>query len=378
MGVLRGNHSGFWFIGPLAKRSTFALFPLLTFGSLALVPSPASASTSSTFSGVAGASNNKPTVTTTSIKAELLAPTDVPAGWAPANNSSSSGKGAPPQCFAGLEGASNRSHNPSVSFEQGSDGPQFGETLVSAKGRAIALLGTLKSAMDSCGTISFNTGGQNAKIQIGDAPFPKIGDKSEAFKVLITASVFSVPGYIVASERKNNEVALYTYFALGGNASQSSLVRLAKDGEAKIEGKRSPDYRSAGPFTIGDTAKFDDGQGDRASITLVRVIDPAQGADQYTTPNAGDRFVTTEFKIVNTGKAFEPEPTSDTTVFDTASHSFSSTYQDVQACPAFASNFTLAPGETADGCVTFEIPMGSVLQKIQYSERAAVELQHVL
>lgn len=319
--------------------------------------------------GVAGASNSKPKVSTTAIKAQLLAPTDVPAGWAMASSSSSSGNGAPPQCFAGLEGTSNKSHNPSVKFEQGSNGPEFGETLVSARGKAIALLDTLKSAMDSCGTISFNTGGQDAKIQISDAPFPRIGDKSEAFKLLITASVFSVPGYIVATERKNNEVALYTYFALGGNASQASFVRLAKDGEAKIEGKVSPDYRSAGPFTMGQTAKFDDGQGDRASITLVRVIDPAQGADQYTTPSTGDRFVTTEFKIVNTGKTFAPEPTSDATVFDTASHSFSSTYQDVQGCPAFATNLTLAPSDTADGCVTFEIPTGSLLQKIQYSEQ---------
>ena len=104
--------------------------------------------------------------------------------------------------------------------------------------------------------------------------------------------------------------------------------------------------------------------------TLVRVVDPAQGADQYTTPSAGDRFVTTEFRIVNTGNAFQPEPTSDATVFDTASHSFSSTYQDVQGCPAFANNLTLTHGDTADGCVTFEVPTGSVLQKIQYSEQS--------
>jgi hypothetical protein len=322
-------------------------------------------------SGAAGASSNKAKVSTTLIKAQLLAATDVPAGWTLANNSSNSGSGAPPQCFAGLEGVSNKSHNPTVSFEQGSSGPQFGETLVSAKGKAVALLSVLKNAMDSCGTISFNTGGQNAKIQISDVSFPKIGDKSEAFKLLITASIFSVPGYIVATERKNNEVALFTYFALGGNASQSSLVRLAKDGEAKIEGTRSPDYRSVGPFTVGQTAKFDDGQGHSASITLVRVVDPAQGADQYTTPSAGDRFVTTEFKIVNTGNAFQPEPGSDATVFDTASHSFSSTYQEaVQGCPAFASNLTLTHDETADGCVTFEVPTGSVLQKIQYSEQS--------
>jgi Domain of unknown function (DUF4352) len=321
-------------------------------------------------SDVAEASSNKPKVAATSLKTQLLAASDVPAGWAPASDSSSSGDGAPPQCFAGLEGASNKSHNPSVSFEQGSDGPQFAEALVSAKGKAIALLSTLKSAMDSCGTISYNSGGENAKIQISDASFPKIGDQSEAFKLLITASIFSIPGYIVATERKNNEVALYTYFALGGNASESSLVRLVKDGEAKIEGKKSPDYRSAGPFTVGQTAKFNDGQGDSANITLVRVVDPAQGADQYTTPSAGGRFVTTEFKIVNTGKAFEPEPTSDVTVFDTASHSFSSTYQDVQGCPAFADNLTLAHGDTADGCVTFEIPTGSALQKIQYSEQS--------
>jgi hypothetical protein len=321
-------------------------------------------------SATAGATANKSKQAAVSLKSQLLAATDIPGGWAVATNSSSSSGSAPPQCFAGLEGATNKSHNPTVTFEKGTDGPEFGETLVAAKGKAIPLLAVLSSALNSCGTISYNSGGQDVKIQISSASLPRIGDRSQAFKLLVSASILSVPGYIIATEHKNNEVGIFTYIALSGNGGTSELVRLAKDAEAKIEGKKSPDYRSGGPFSVGQAAKFDDGQGNTATITLVRVIDPAQGADQYTTPSPGDRFVTAEFKILNTGNSFQPEPTSDATVFDTASHSYSSTYQDVQGCPAFASNLTLTGGETADGCVTFEIPTGSALQKVQYSEQS--------
>ena len=316
----------------------------------------------------AGATANKSKQAAVSLKSQLLAVTDVPGGWAVATNAPSSGGQAPPQCFAGLEGVS-KSHNPTVSFQKGSSGPQFGETLVASKGKAILLLAALSNAMNSCGTISYNSDGQNVSIKVSSTSFPKVGDRSEAFKLVVSASIFTVPVYIVATEHRNNEVAILAYSTLGGNGSPADLIRLAKDAEAKIEGKKSPDYRSGGPFTVGQAAKFDDGQGHTATITLVRVIDPAQGADQYTTPSPGDRFVTTEFKIVNTGNSFQPEPTTDATVFDTASHSYSSTYQEVQGCPTFASNLTLTHGETADGCVTFEIPTGSVLQKTQYSEQ---------
>jgi hypothetical protein len=37
--------------------------------------------------------------------------------------------------------------------------------------------------------------------------------------------------------------------------------------------------------------------GDKMTVTLTKVIDPAQGADQFTTPGNGNRFVGAIFTI---------------------------------------------------------------------------------
>ena len=257
-----------------------------------------------------------------------------------------------------------------MSFQQGEIGPQFSETLVAAKGGAAQLLASLVSAMNGCGTIQYSSNGMTATMTISPVRLSRVGDKSFGFKVLITASVFSVPFYLLASEVKNNTLAIFGYGGFGQSSiSTASLVRLAKDGIAKLQGKKSPDYVNNAPKAVGQSVKYDDGQGDTATVTLVRVIDPAQSSNQFETPEPGYRYVAAEFKIVNTGKAFEPEPTSDTTAFDSAAHSYNTWYSDIAGCPSFASNLTLNPGDVADGCVMFQVPSGAQISKIEYVEQ---------
>ena len=43
--------------------------------------------------------------------------------------------------------------------------------------------------------------------------------------------------------------------------------------------------------TVGDTLITDNQNGNQTKITLKAVIDPAQGSDQYNTPDPGKRFV---------------------------------------------------------------------------------------
>jgi hypothetical protein len=304
------------------------------------------------------------------LQSLLVATNDLPAGWSPSTSTGSSKSGPPPQCFAGLESTA-KNHNPTASFEKGTAGPQFSETLISARGRAKALLTAFSNAMNGCGTQSIQSGAESVSLTISPTSFRAIGDQSDAFKLDISASIISATGYIVATERRNNTVAILTYIDFGdGSPSISPLSHLATDAVDKLEGKRSPDFKSNAPLAVGQTAKFDDGQGDTASITLVRMVDPAMGADQYTTPSVGDRFVAAEFRIVNTGNEFEPEPSSDVTAFDAESHSYGTDYEGVQGCPGFAENLTLRKDDTADGCVVFDVPTATALTKVEYVEQS--------
>ena len=308
---------------------------------------------------------------TSGLGSKLLTVNDLPSGWSvgTSSSSSSSSSSPPPKCFAGL--SSSKSHNPHVEFQKGQDGPQLSETLVSAKGSASQLLATLDSALSSCGTIHYSSDGMNATIAISPVRAARVGDKSNAFKVVVSASILSLPFYVLASEVKNNALAIFTYGGFGQGASNTApLIQLAKDGVAKLQGKKSPDYGSNLPKAVGQSVKYDDGQGHSATVTLVRVIDPAQSSNQFETPESGDRYVAAEFKIVNTGAAFQPEPTSDATAFDSSAHSYSTSFADIANCPSFADNLTLNQGDVADGCVVFQVPASARISKIEYNEQS--------
>jgi hypothetical protein len=303
-----------------------------------------------------------------SLKARFLTANDLPPGWAPSSSSSSSSSGEPPKCFAGLSSSNN--HNPQVSFQKGENGPQFSEALVAAKGKAAQMLATFASAMNGCGTFHYSSEGMTATVTITPMKLARVGDKSTGFNMVVSVSIITLPVYILVSEVKNNTLALFAYSNFGQSSGSSDpLVRLAKDGMAKLQGKKSPDYSSNSPKAVGQSVRYDDGQGHTATVTLVRVIDPAQPANQYEAPDSGNRYVAAEFKIVNTGAAFQPSPTSNATAFDSASHSFNTGYADISGCPSFASNLTLNPGDVADGCVVFQVPSSAQITKIEYVEQ---------
>src|SRR5271167_3472396 len=53
----------------------------------------------------------------------------------------------------------------------------------------------------------------------------------------------------------------------------------------------------APPGKLGSQFDLKDGSGDAYRVTLVKVIDPARGADQFSPPDSGKRFVGLVFKI---------------------------------------------------------------------------------
>ncbi|MFI9782207.1 DUF4352 domain-containing protein [Kitasatospora sp. NPDC051984] len=105
-----------------------------------------------------------------------------------------------------------------------------------------------------------------------------------------------------------------------------------------------------------------------ADVTLVKVVDNSEGADEYTKPADGKRFVSVQFRIKATGSAaYADAPANSAKVLDDKGQGYSSTVADTKAGPEFPVPANIAPGETALGFITFEIPADAKLDKIQFA-----------
>ncbi|HET8992122.1 MAG TPA: DUF4352 domain-containing protein [Candidatus Saccharimonadales bacterium] len=121
---------------------------------------------------------------------------------------------------------------------------------------------------------------------------------------------------------------------------------------------------------VGATISLTGQSGSGADVTLVQVLDPATGADQYTTPDAGNRFVGVQLRIKNTSTTAESiAPDNDVTLFDTKGQSYSPDIADSLAnCQGFANGGpNLGPGESALGCETFQIPTTDTVAKVEFT-----------
>ena len=63
------------------------------------------------------------------------------------------------------------------------------------------------------------------------------------------------------------------------------------------------------------------------TVTLTKVIDPAQGADQYTTPNNGFRFVGAVFTLSGVSGTFSDDANTDATLVGSNGQSYTADFK---------------------------------------------------
>ncbi|GAA2752946.1 hypothetical protein GCM10010440_70990 [Kitasatospora cinereorecta] len=96
-------------------------------------------------------------------------------------------------------------------------------------------------------------------------------------------------------------------------------------------------------------------------------MDPAP-AKEFSSPEAGMRFVAVQFRLQNTGTApYSDSPSNGAKVIDTQGQQFESTISDTGAGPSFTGTTTIAPGATALGFITFQVPSTSRLAQVQFA-----------
>jgi hypothetical protein len=127
---------------------------------------------------------------------------------------------------------------------------------------------------------------------------------------------------------------------------------------------------SATKAGVGDTIDLS-GQtsGDVLAVTVVKVVDPDSANDGFSTPAAGDHYVSVQFRLSNIGKgSYQDDPFSDITAKDASGQSMQQDFMSSTTAGAqLDSSTNLAPGDQALGFETFDVPNGDKIAQVQYA-----------
>ncbi|WP_411105126.1 DUF4352 domain-containing protein [Streptomyces sp. cmx-4-9] len=131
----------------------------------------------------------------------------------------------------------------------------------------------------------------------------------------------------------------------------------------------SPSPSATASAAVGDTIDLTGiRDGEKLAVTLVKVVDPAGAKSEYSTPQAGTRFVAVQFRLKNTGIAvYQDSPGNGSKVVDTLGQQFDTSFDDSNAGASFPGSITVAPGDTGLGFLTFEVPNASKIAKVQFA-----------
>ncbi|MEV0112761.1 DUF4352 domain-containing protein [Streptomyces sp. NPDC050844] len=99
--------------------------------------------------------------------------------------------------------------------------------------------------------------------------------------------------------------------------------------------------------------------------------EPEDSSERSGKAEVGDtlkKWVAALFKLDNKGsEVYEDSPINGAQVADRTGQRFQATIADVTAGPAMASAVKLPPGETARGCLVFEVPEDSAITSVQWT-----------
>lgn len=159
--------------------------------------------------------------------------------------------------------------------------------------------------------------------------------------------------------------ALLTACGVSTSTSQVATAP-AKSGSSAPATSSAPKSQTA---KIGDTAAISgNDEGAQVSVTVLKVVATAKSDNEYMAPEAGKRFVAVQFKIANTGKvSYDDAPSNVAKVIDSEGQQFDSTIADTTAGPSLPASVKLAPGGTAKGYITCEVPKNAKITGVQFS-----------
>jgi hypothetical protein len=125
---------------------------------------------------------------------------------------------------------------------------------------------------------------------------------------------------------------------------------------------------SAATARIGSSFDVQDGSGDTYRVTLVKVVDPAQGGP-YTSPDSGTRFVGAVFRITAvSGSPKGDDALNDAALVGSNGRTYTCDLNDIAGYGDFNDGvLQVAQGGTTTGAVSFQVPDGVKVTDIRWS-----------
>jgi hypothetical protein len=166
---------------------------------------------------------------------------------------------------------------------------------------------------------------------------------------------------------------LNAFKTLGTKASMSgweSKLKAAESAQSSAIATLNADLaHKSKSASKGSVLSFKDENGNPYKVQAIQVIDPAQGADQYTTPNAGDRFVAVVFKITDTGSnQISDDANSNASIIASNDQSYTADFDNVSECTNFNDGeYQLAKDQSVTGCVVFQVPTDLKVTTVEWS-----------
>jgi hypothetical protein len=200
------------------------------------------------------------------------------------------------------------------------------------------------------------------------APTASLPSSTDTAVVALAARENAVLAQLKAFPKRGSKASL---------ARWGTSLRAAQAAQSRAAATLDADLSSAPPKTtttpaivhIGATLSFQDTSGDPYTVRLIKLIDPAKGADQLTTPDPGHRFVAAVFKITNTGKRrITDDANSDASITGSNGQTYISDTDSVAECTNFDDGtYQLDPGQSASGCVVFQPSRGIDVSQVDWS-----------
>jgi hypothetical protein len=152
----------------------------------------------------------------------------------------------------------------------------------------------------------------------------------------------------------------------GSIVKTSTPAHTAPAAPASSNAAPSPANSLSGP--VGTTYAVTDQSGNKMSVTLTQVIDPAQGADQFSAPQGGNRFVGAVFTIKGIHGTFSDDANNDATLIGSNGQTYTADFDSIAGYTNFNNGeYNVSAGESSVGAVTFQVPLAVTMSKIEWS-----------
>jgi hypothetical protein len=152
----------------------------------------------------------------------------------------------------------------------------------------------------------------------------------------------------------------------GGGGNQGSAS--APVTPVRPAASSAPSQASSLSGPIGTVYQAIGETGSKMTVELTRIIDPAHAASQFTAPGNGKRFVGAVFTIKGVSGSFTGDANIDARLIGSNGQSYTADFAGLTEVTGFTGGvFTVSPGEHSVGAVTFQIPAGLKVARIQWS-----------